>query len=145
MTLNASHLLTVSLAFWALLVAATYAANLASFLVVENTPSVQLNSLEDAVRIRASICVHKGSETHETLSSTFPTAILIKMKTEGDIYWGLRNGVCLVIAINAGSWAYWEKKMSVNGDCALEWVGGIFRKAPQGFATKSDSGTLCTL
>lgn len=141
---HASRLFTVSLAFWALLVAATYTANLASFLVVENTSAVQLNSLEDAVRIRAPICVHKSSQTDETISSTFPNAILIKKKTEGDMYGGLRNGDCLVIATNAGSWAYWEKEATVNEDCALEWVGRIFRIFPAGFATKSDSGTLCT-
>lgn len=52
-----ARLFVFLLAFWSLLTASAYTANLASFLVVENTPSLQIETVGDAVQLNLPMCV----------------------------------------------------------------------------------------
>jgi hypothetical protein len=42
------------------------------------------------------------------------------------------------------SWQEFSRDSSVNGDCQMSWIGRVFRDGEAGFATISDSGSLCT-
>jgi hypothetical protein len=55
-------LLAFLVAFFGLVVSASYTANLASFLVTDNQPQFQYNSLENVVRVTVPMCVNRGSE-----------------------------------------------------------------------------------
>jgi hypothetical protein len=141
---NAARLFTFSLAFWSLLVASAYTANLASFLVVQNTPSLQLNAVGDAVQANLPMCVVGSSNADEAVSSVYPGAKLIRKKEEKDIYLGVTAGECVVAITTVNSWELYEGDRSVNGDCKMGWIGRVFKFVPAGFTTISDSGTLCT-
>lgn len=141
---NASRLFTISLTFWALMTAAAYTANLASFLVVEHTPTISIESIEDAVRMRAPICVLASTQTDNAVTNAFPNARLVRKRQEEDVYHGVSTGECTVAATTASAWNYYERQSQVNGACELQWVGRVFRNVPAGFGMRSDSGTLCT-
>lgn len=142
-----ARLFVLGLAFWSLLMASAYTANLASFLVVENTPSLQIESVADAVRLKLPMCVLGGSVMEATVSRIHPGAILVRMdpsKGEANLYLGVVRGECTLAISALSSWDEYRRDSSVNEDCQLVWIGRVFRFVQAGLATFSDSGTLCT-
>jgi hypothetical protein len=77
-----AHLLAFSVAFFGLVISASYTANLASFLVTENRPPNQYNSLEDVVRANVPICVGRGTQTDISVSSAYPLATYLHRENE---------------------------------------------------------------
>eukprot|EP00588_Corethron_pennatum_P029704 CAMPEP_0194313844 /NCGR_PEP_ID=MMETSP0171-20130528/10691_1 /TAXON_ID=218684 /ORGANISM="Corethron pennatum, Strain L29A3" /LENGTH=567 /DNA_ID=CAMNT_0039068977 /DNA_START=114 /DNA_END=1817 /DNA_ORIENTATION=- len=139
-----ARLFTFSVSFWAMLVAAAYTANLASFLVVKQTPQLQLNSVEDAVRNRVLICVFENTDADEALKRAYPNAKVIRKVTEAEIFESVLQGDCAVAITTVSSWEFWERDANTNRECNLEWIGRKFRNVEAGFATRADSGTFCT-
>jgi hypothetical protein len=143
-TSNGARLLTLSLAFFCLLVASAYTANLASYLVVDKVSSIRIDSVEDAVRQGYRICVLDTSIADESLTREFPTAKIVRKLVEKDIYVGVRLEECEIALTSFSSWQEFSRDSSVNGDCQMTWIGRVFRDGEAGFATISDSGSLCT-
>lgn len=141
---NSARIFTASLAFWSLIIMSAYTANLASFLVVQNTPSITINTVEDAVRNNYRICVIQGTSSDEAMAKAYPEARVVKVSTEEENYSQLRNGMCDISLNTVSSWEEYRMNRNVNGDCSLTWIGRNFKDGQGGFATKSDSGTLCT-
>jgi len=141
---NYARLFTWSLSFWALLIIAAYTANFASFLVAENDSGVQVKSVSDAVRLGMPICVIRSTAGDKILSKAFPSARLVRVRDEPDVYLGVKAGMCSFGLSSVGQWEEFEGRRDINGDCDLAWVGRVFRFMNSGFALKSDSGTLCT-
>jgi hypothetical protein len=143
-TSNGARLLTLSLAFFCLLVASAYTANLASYLVVDKVSSIRIDSAEDAVRQGYRICVVDTTIADESLTRAFPAAKIIRKLVEKDIYVAVRSGECEIALDTFSSWQEFSRDSSVNGDCQMSWIGRVFREGEAGFATISDSGSLCT-
>jgi hypothetical protein len=139
-----ARLFAWSLMFWALLVTSAYTANLASFLVVENTPSVNINSIGDAVRLNYPLCVWSTTAEDTIVSGAYPQAKIVRKTEYVDIYNGIRQADCRFAITAVSDWESYEQRSQVNGDCRLNWIGRVFKFVQTGFATKSDSGTLCT-
>ena len=139
-----ARLFTFSLAMWALLMAAAYTANLASFLVVRNVPTTPIDSVEDAVRLGAPICVWKGTGSVGVLKKDFPNVQMVEKDLEEDTFKGVLNGDCNVALAYTSSWFGYERDANVNGECGLQWVGRKYKNMPSGFGTSMDIGTLCT-
>jgi len=139
-----ARLFTFSVSFWAMIMAAAYTANLASFLVVKHTPNLQLSSVEDAVRNRVRICVYGNTQAAEALKRVHPNARVIPKVKEEEIFEGVLQGDCVVALTTVSSWEFWERDANINGECNLEWIGRKFRNVAAGFATRADSGTLCS-
>lgn len=131
-------LFAFSLSFWAMLVTAAYTANLSSFLVVKNTPTLQINSVTDAVRSGLPICVFKGTQADEALESAYSNANLIRKDSDDKIFEGVLQGDCTVAVTTVSSWGFWERDASINENCNLEWIRRTFRNVLVGFATKAD-------
>mmetsp|Transcript_26314 Transcript_26314/g.47734 ORF Transcript_26314/g.47734 Transcript_26314/m.47734 type:complete len:590 (-) Transcript_26314:78-1847(-) len=141
---NVARLFAASLAFWALIVTSAYTANLASFLVVQNTPAYEINDLGDAVKNSYSICVVRSTITEQALKNAYPGARAVEVESETELFSGLREGICKIALTTRASWDEYQSNRDVNGDCQLAWIGRTFLPAEGGFATQSDSGVLCT-
>lgn len=141
---NSARIFTASLAVWSLIVMSAYTANLASFLVVQNTPSITIDTVGDAVRNNYRLCLIENTIAQEAVTRTYPSARLVKSPSEEDTYKQLREGMCDIALNTVSSWEEYRLNREVNDDCRLTWIGRSFTQGEGGFATKSDSGTLCT-
>jgi len=141
---NATRILTFSLAFFCLLVTSAYTANLASFLVVRNTPIIQIQSIRDAVKNDYRICVEQGTPAELDLARSHPELNLVPQMGERAVYEGINDGQCEMGVVAVSSWKEFRQNEDVNGECKMKRIGRAFKTQVGGFATKSDSGTLCT-
>lgn len=144
-----ARLFVFGLAFWSLLMASAYTANLASFLVVENTPSLQVESVEEAVALKLPMCVPAGTISESEVSEAYgDRGPIFKRFPAGEgeeaIYQGVTRGECTVALTTVGSWDEYRRNSQANGECRLSWVGRVEKFIQAGLATFSDSGTLCT-
>jgi len=107
----------IILASWSwtiLLVIAAYTANLASFLVSENTGQISYTSLEDAMNKKALICFEPGLtkrwylKTHSSYTR-FKTVDVgeswISDATFEEVFLAVRNGDCDVGLVSAHAWS----------------------------------------
>mmetsp|Transcript_818 Transcript_818/g.1791 ORF Transcript_818/g.1791 Transcript_818/m.1791 type:complete len:558 (-) Transcript_818:278-1951(-) len=144
---NYARLFTISLCFWSLLFVSAYTANLASFLVVKNTPKINVESVGDAVALRLPLCVLESSAQESIVKSKHPDAVFVytdpALGDRGPLL-GVLSGDCALALTTVGSWGRYQRDSSANVGCGLTWIGRVFAFRPGGFATKSDSGTLCT-
>eukprot|EP00978_Attheya_sp_CCMP212_P001917 scaffold3990_cov54-Attheya_sp.AAC.5 len=142
---DAARIFTLSLSFWALLAAAAYTANLASFLVAKNAPSIQINSVDDAVKRNLMLCVYGGTQTDEAFTSSYPRYTnVIRKELESDVFLGVLNDECVVAVTTDYAWQYYERQGDINSGCKMEQIGRTFMFVSAGFATILDAGTSCT-
>jgi hypothetical protein len=141
---NGAMLFTISLAFWCLLIVAVYTANLASYLVARNQPSVNIESVEDVVIAGIPFCSYESSYSEQAVQTAFPAVKFIRKASENDIYLGVQNGECAFALTTISSWDEAQVDRTVHRDCQLEWIGRAFEFVEGSFAALSDSGTLCT-
>lgn len=121
-----------------------YTANLASFLVVQNTPSIEINTVGDAVRQEYWICVIGTTVADTSLTNAYRGANIIRTKTEGAMYQSLLDGTCEIALTTVASFNEYKANKDFNNECSLSWIGRSFKPGTGGFATKSDSGSKCT-
>lgn len=144
---NASRLFTWSLSFWGMLMGAAYTANLASFLVVDRSANgIQVTQLSEAVAKKHRLCVLRGGAVNDTIYRNFNTTKpnVVGYDTTEEQLQAVETGGCDLAITEVYSWEFWERQASVNGNCDLAWIGKAYKFVPAGFATISDSGTLCT-
>jgi hypothetical protein len=149
-----ARLFTFSIAFWALLMSAAYTANLASFLVVANTPQNPIESLGQAVRAGLPMCVWKSSQTDSSVSAAFPayagSGLLVRMDSQQQVFEGVQEigggvgSVCAIAITELSSWETFQYDASVNKPCNLQWIGRAFEFVPASFVMTTDAGDLCT-
>lgn len=142
---NKTHvqIFAFSLSFLALVIITSYTANLTSFLVVDKKPH-RYNSIEEAVRSGARICVWSGTASETRLKSMFPTAAFVPRSHEKESLQSLHNDICDVAVVSISGWSTYQRQTDVNGQCDLEWVGRPVVRAPAGVVVQADSGVLCT-
>jgi hypothetical protein len=135
----------VSMTLWALLMTATYTANLASLLVEEGKPLPPVESIEDAVLRRKKICTYANSNSDDFLMQEFPQARRYPHATELDTFQSLDRGDCDLVLSYKANWEGFTNMVEYNPECDLEWVGRTVQSLVSGFALKADSGEpLCT-
>jgi hypothetical protein len=142
-----ARLFIAGLTFFSMLVASAYTANLASFLVVKNTPSLQIESVGDAARAGLPICVLSGTVGDLLVSQRYPGARLVRTDPilgEQGLFSAVLRGDCTVALTTVSTWDTFKGNSTLNPKCRLAWVGRVFKFSQGGFATFSDSGTLCT-
>ena len=144
---NYARLFVLTLSFWGLILSSAYTANLASFLVVQNTPTSTIETLADAVATdNFPICVLQGSAYEDAVRDTYPQALVVPVNnTEpNDVYRRVTDGTCAIALTSIWQWDIARRDRTINDECQLEWIGRVFRFAKSGFATLSDSGLLCS-
>lgn len=141
---SAPMMFTLSLAFFSLLVTSAYTANLASFLVVRNTPTLQINTVGDAVDQKLRMCVWRGTTTEIYVRTKYRNAILIPFESNVAVYQGIYKGQCDIILTEGSTWRGRRSMNITNPNCGLETKGQVETYIEGGFVTAADHGTLCT-
>ena len=141
---NAARLIAFSLAFWALITGAAYTANLASFLVARRQPEESIQSVQDAILMRAPICVQDNVALDQYVTNRYPSAVLRRKQTEGAVFEAVVSGECPVGLVPNFSFETYRRSGQINSECSLAWKGRVERYVPSGLATLVDTGSLCT-
>lgn len=139
-----AHILSFSVTFWALIIAAAYTANLASFLVVRNTPELGVSGIEDAIQTQIPVCIFARAREDDFITQTYPEVNLVRKETKEEVFRGLKKGECQGVITQMSSFQMYERNMEINGDCSIKWSGRTIQLGPSGFATAVDTGTFCT-
>lgn len=140
-----SRLFSASMGLWALLISSNYTANLASFFVIENTPTLAVQSIDDAIQAGYPICIWKNSASASYITQQYPQAKYVETNNDaGDMFRALREGDCLVGVSSVSTLELYRDQQDANPDCNLVWVGRTIKFVPAGFGVKADAGTLCS-
>jgi len=145
---NAARLFTFSISFWALLVISAYTANLAAFLVKRNqSVTIQLDTIEQAINNGKKMCVWKGSNTDISISKEYPAFAdgknYIRASQEGS-YKKVLSGECDIVITEQATWDQFQVVRGINGNCTLRQIGGTWQRKDASFGIKGDSGQYCT-
>lgn len=143
---NYARLFVLSLAFWGLILSSAYTANLASFLVAQNTPVLLVETVGDAVAANYPLCVVAGAAPATEIRNTYPQANLVSVPPERqhEIFTKVLSKECTLAVTTMYEWDLAKHDGELNPDCELQWIGRTFKFAKSGFVTLSDSGTLCS-
>lgn len=136
----------ISMAIWALVMTATYTANLASLLVDRMPPPGGPQTLADISFLGYRVCVWEGTHTENYLKAQAEDIISVPKATSEEVFQGLRDGDCDFMLQSADNWNKKKAQREYNPQCNLYWVGGDrkLEYAPAGFVTKGDAGKSCT-
>mmetsp|Transcript_1628 Transcript_1628/g.3656 ORF Transcript_1628/g.3656 Transcript_1628/m.3656 type:complete len:798 (+) Transcript_1628:99-2492(+) len=134
----------VSISFWALVMTATYTANLASLLVDTKTTQVVVASIEEAITLDFPVCVYEGTGADAFIRSRYKQAKRIPLPSELETYQQLHDGQCELTLAYYQNWLGFESQKAYNPDCDLEWVGRTVKTIQSGFANSADAGIKCT-
>jgi hypothetical protein len=138
-----SRIASFSTSFLFLLIITAYTANLASFLIVQNTPALVINVIQDAIKHDLRFCVLRGSTSENYLTREYPTARMARKDSIDDTYLAVDRGECDMVLTTVGTWELKRRDMVFNGDCQKQWVGRVVQFTTAGFTIR-DSAELCT-
>ena len=135
-----------SMAVWALVMTATYTANLASLLVDRKAGPPQIYTVAEAAHYGATVCTVEGWVGDLFIASTYENVQRIPLESVDAMYDGLQRGDCEFAAETVASWNARKGNRRYNPSCDMAWVGGDRKvlDSGAGFATKADSGGLCS-
>eukprot|EP00957_Ditylum_brightwellii_P087042 6625525-Ditylum_brightwellii.AAC.1 len=122
---TASRVMHFSLTFLFLILTAAYTANLASFLVVQNTPAIVINTIRDAVQYDLSFCVLRSSTSENYMLANYPNARLVRKDSIGDTYLSVADGSCDLVLTTVDTFENNRRSATYNANCNLEWVGRV--------------------
>jgi len=126
------------------IIIAAYTANLTSFLVAKNTPSVKITDIQDVIDNKFSICVWKGTPMENFLTDNYPVYTRInRLVNEEEIFTNIQEGKCDVGLTNVDSWKSYERNEKINKDCSMDWVGRTVQLSSASFPL-SDSASYCS-
>lgn len=134
----------VSMTLFALLITATYTANLASLLVISKQQPAAIESIEQAVSQKLPICTWAGTASDEYIRAKHSRAKLFPKQDELSAFQALQEGECELFAAQKDNWLTLAGDNRYNPDCDMEWVGRTVRSVSSGFAVKADAGWKCT-
>lgn len=126
-----------------LIVLAAYTANLASFLVIRNTPALVINDIQDVVKNNLRVCVWQGTTSENFMRDRYDTARIVPVDSLKASYLGLDEGICDVVLTTIGTWETKKGDIVYNKDCKKEWVGRVVQFNDAGFSLR-DSVDLCS-
>lgn len=136
---GAGRVFLSSFAFWAMLIGATYTANLAS-LLVENALSSEVNSIESAMKAGLSVCIHDGSASETIVRSLYPSFQtydkVVKCSTPSEMYTKLNNDQCDFLLGTRQEFEIY--KIQEKYGCGLIQAGNELHSGAASFAIKFD-------
>jgi len=126
-----------------LIILAAYTANLASFLVIRNSPDLVINDIQDVVKNDLRTCVWRSTTSENYMRERYETAKLVLKDSLEDSYLGLDAGDCDIVLTTIGTWETKKSDLVYNADCRKEWVGRVVQFNDAGFSLR-DSVDLCS-
>ncbi|CAB9523457.1 receptor ionotropic, NMDA 1 [Seminavis robusta] len=139
----AGRIFGVSMTIWALVITATYTANLASLFVESRVEPVLVDSMEEAVVYGYPVCTKENTNADFYIGETFPKAHRKPRVDEKATYESLRSGDCALAVTTKETWLSAQVNKEYNPACDLEWVGDVVRTIKSGFAVQADTGHKC--
>lgn len=143
-TSSATRLFSVSMAFWAMIVGATYTANLAGFMISQRQQAPTINSILEAINQEIPICTYANTNSDVVIKERYPNAIRVPFATEREMYESFHSGKCGLVADHTSSWYTKRLRKQFNPDCNLEVVEQQVADIKASFAIKADVGFKCT-
>jgi hypothetical protein len=138
------RLFGISMGIWALLMTATYTANLASLLVEAKATPFAVESIEEAIVLKISICTYGNTNADIIIKQRHKNAIRLPFDSELEAYEALRRGECGLVASYHDNWLGYQQDSRYNPNCDLKWVGRTVETIKAGFAAKADAGHKCS-
>jgi len=136
---TAGRVFLSSFAFWAMLIGATYTANLAS-LLVENALTSPVKSIESAMNAKLSICIHEGSASQTIMESFYPAfkgyPKLVKTGTTQEMYDRLTEGECEILIGTRQEYEIYRREKKYG--CNLVQAGVELHEGAASFAIEFD-------
>jgi Ligand-gated ion channel len=144
-----ARLVGFSFTFWALIVASSYIANLAGFLVSPRVVVFKASTIDDVRKSKAYVCVQEGGAISKVLATKYPDIHLVPKSPDQAIFEGLRlpraQGGCEAVAHQYNTYEIYEHLREVNEDCAMQSEQKVVEIVPAGLATAVDTGApYCT-
>ena len=137
--------LSIGFAFFTLIVAASYTANLASSLISSSSVSTSIQSIDDANSQGATLCLGKGASTVAIISQYYPKIRQVYFPTPGHIAAAAKGVECKGAVVNAQDWAIAQAHASTqNIGCALIQAGPPIRYYSGGYPYFRDFTTQCS-
>ena len=143
-TSGAARIFTASVAFWAMIVTATYTANLAGFMITAHQPAPTIDSILDAVVQKIPICTYENTNSDVLIQERYPAAVRRPYGTEQEMYDALQAGECGLLADHVSGWFFKKRQSKFNPNCDLERVGDTVAGIKASFTVKADVGFKCT-
>lgn len=141
-----SKIVGFSMALWALILTATYTANLATLLIDRSPADFVITTIEEAAVFGKVICTWEGTHADSYVEKAHPKANRRPKKSSKEIYDALNDGECDVAAETKQSWLGYKGIKEYNSNCELGWMGDerVVSTNGAGFAVKADVGYKCT-
>ena len=127
------RMINLSMNFLTLVFIGSYTANLASFMVVNNKPTVQINDLNDAVINSKMICYWGGTSQERFFKARYPdypNQYGFSQKegisnNEFTLFELMQEGKCEIGLTAITTFNSAKRDFTLNRDCNLEWVGRV--------------------
>ena len=123
------RMINLSMNFLTLVFIGSYTANLASFMVVNNKPTVQINDLNDAVISSKMICYWGGTSQERFFKARYPDYpnqyAFSAGSSEFTLFELIQEGKCEIGLTGITAFNSAKRDFSLNKDCNLEWVGRV--------------------
>jgi len=136
---HSTRILSFSLTFWALIVASSYTANMASFLVSPRIAVYKYPTVDAILRQDATVCVQGGAALEMMLNEKYPSMRTVGKDSEEEIFQGLRlpprRGGCDAVAHQFNVFELYEHDKDINYDCAISSEKRVVEILPSGMAT----------
>jgi hypothetical protein len=140
----AGRIYGVSMGIWALVMTATYTANLANLFVEQGKAPVFIESIDQAIVQGIPICTYRNTNADILIRETYKNAIRVPKSSELEAYQALQTGECGLVAGYLDNWLTFQGKKQYNPTCNLQWIGRTVETIKSGFAVKADAGFKCT-
>lgn len=136
----------ISMTVWALVMTATYTANLASLLVDRQAAPYEVETVAEAAIFGTPICTLEGYYGNTYVAEEYPAVNRIPLGDVSELYSALRRGDCDFAVETVTSWETLKGMKEYNPTCDLARVkeDAKVKEAAAGFVTRADSGTLCS-
>ncbi|CAB9526099.1 PBPe [Seminavis robusta] len=140
----AGRIFGVSMTLWALVITATYTANLASLFVESKVEPILVDSMEQAVVYGYPVCTKDNTNADFFIRQTFPKVHRVPRMDYKACIQSVSNGECALGLIPLDSWLTYKVNDDYNPNCDLDWVGDMVKEIKAGFAVTADAGHKCS-
>ena len=128
-----------SFSFWAMLMGATYTANLASQLVDRPVTVPRVTDIENALEQELTFCTHATSASDIYIDRKYGDEIIKNPKKDpADMYVALNNDECDLLVGTKQEYDEFKSLQSYNPECLLEDVSKQIKKNDASFVTRVD-------
>lgn len=118
---HGKRIFAYSAAFWALVLASAYTANLASFLVAQKTAVILAQDLDEVFERQLPLCIRDGAAVFNQINNEYSTKGGVNFRASStfqEVYEDLTAGRCDMMATRAGTWNLEPHK---NLDCIAQF------------------------